>query len=509
MNRKKTLLVLAITIVFLLKLWINSYLLGENGDTYNFFNIALSIKTGSSLLEEKRMPLFPLLLSISQSDSFIIYGHLLVNLFYFLSIILFFYTLKYYVKEFKWLVLGTLIFATNMIIVDNSFYIMSDALFTLLFLMFLYVYNRSARNINRNSILLLSLIAFGAFYTRPEGGLLILILGVITIISKNYKQLLFFCLLGAALALPIIIKSITLAQLGLSVGYLSDKAGLNITFKNIYMGISLILFGIGGSWVIPQIYLIKNRHKKITAELLSLEFLAFACFSGVLVLWGPYIRLYSVPIVLLIIFFTREWEHAGEISVSKFKYIVVTAINLILFTIAVQIFNQRDLGMFKLSKAVTISLSFAVSLFIFWYYRKRRFIYAILFVSSIIIINLTVFVERFVATRYKYYTIVEASKYYKDRFQKEETIAYSDESGVEKWYLRDYRTVVYPPNIRSGFIENWLSNNDVHYFILTEEMGDNSENEKALKVFLKNYPVVREFHSKGYGGYSKIVSTSD
>ena len=72
--------------LFILKINLNSFLLAENGDTYDFFRVAYEFKQENFLVESKRMPLFASILSLVSEENFVIWGRIVNNLFYFLSI---------------------------------------------------------------------------------------------------------------------------------------------------------------------------------------------------------------------------------------------------------------------------------------------------------------------------------------------------------------------------------------------------------------------------------------
>ena len=150
--------------LFIFKIYLNSFLLAENGDTYDFFRVAYEFKQGNFLVESKRMPLFTSILSVVPEDSFIIWGRLLNNLFYFLSIFFVYLLIREIFKlEFKISLLYSTMFALFYPILDNSFFIMADTLFLLLTLVFLYF------AVKNKSIYLTTIISIFAFYTRFEG----------------------------------------------------------------------------------------------------------------------------------------------------------------------------------------------------------------------------------------------------------------------------------------------------------------------------------------------------
>jgi hypothetical protein len=160
--------------------------------------------------------------------------------------------------------------------------------------------------------------------------------------------------------------------------------------------------------------------------------------------------------------------------------------------------------MFRVSKGLTIILSLTAIMSFYLLIKLKNIKYGIAFTIFVSLINLTVFTERFLNTRYKYYTIVQAAEYYIEELSAQEgVVGYSDESGVESWYLRNYEKDFY--DALDGDPHKWIKDRNVKYYIYTDEMGDNSKREKNLKNFMDKFSTVNEFRSPSVGGYTKIV----
>jgi hypothetical protein len=169
--------------LFIFKIYLNSFLLAENGDSYDFFRVAYEFKQGNFLVESKRMPLFAFVLSLVSEENFVIWGRIVNNLFYFLSIFFVFLLIQEIFKlDNKISFLYSVMFAFFYPIIDNSFFIMADTMFLFLALVFLYL------AIQNKNIYLTTLLTSLAFYTRFEGVLLFISLVIFLLLQKRYKE---------------------------------------------------------------------------------------------------------------------------------------------------------------------------------------------------------------------------------------------------------------------------------------------------------------------------------
>jgi len=108
---------------------------------------------------------------------------------------------------------------------------------------------------------------------------------------------------------------------------------------------------------------------------------------------------------------------------------------------------------------------------------------------------------KFLDTREKYLTLVQAGSYSVQNFS--DRVGYADESGVLKWYLKDF---VQKKNFLSSDedFENWIIKEDIIYFVYTEEMGFQDKKLKPYLDRIKNSPKVIEFKSNFAGGKTII-----
>jgi hypothetical protein len=510
-------LFLLVILLFVAKLYINSFLLAENGDTYDFFKIAYFLQNFNLDYQSKRMLFLPFLMAPFPSDYFVSIGRVWINLFYVCSVAIFYFYIKNVLgskKDNLVSVCATLVFAFNIIIFENSFYILADSIFLFFNLLYLYVLKTKGLK----SYKTLAFITVLAFYTRPEG----LILGFITFVlytakSINNKKVetgfIFYCLISGLLVLPYFLRNLYFYDSFFYSGYLSDKAGFLFSWDLIVRRASNFVFGTGGIWLLPTLTLIvdnKNLEELIYKNIP--ELLVFSVYSVVLLLWGPYSRLYSVPVTILIIT-TFLLTSTYKPKKPSFKRIfVATAIFVSLsafYFYTVQIIDSTDFGFRKVGKGASLLFSgFIFFLVVVYTLQKltfKKFIVAFTFL--IVVLNLAVFFDRFIVTRYKYYTIKQAVEYYLDNYKDEGKLAYDSDSGVETWFLKDWRGDFDYLKVHEPF-NIWAEKNNVVFAISTQEGGFNDKFMDVAFIGREesvNSSIIKEFKSPLFFGSTKLI----
>lgn len=498
---KNITIIFLILCLFIFKLFLNNFLMAENGDTYDFFRISYELQLGNFLYESKRLPLYSILLSPFNSDYFVFYGRIVNNLIYFLAIFFFYklISLKFDLKLYEKLSFTT-VFALNFIVFDNSFYILSDTLLLFLVVLFFYFYEK------KYSWFLLSIVGVLSVYTRFEGLLLLVGFIIFNLFKKEYLRVFKFSLVSVLFFLPLVFKFYLSFTTGNS--YFSDEAGFTLKFQNIIKAIGSVIFATGGFWLLSIIILNKNLNnfKKGIQELIlksytNLYFISFLLFSFLLILWGFFIRLYSPIVFFSIIYFIYLYKNNKTYTKSYF----LTLIPFIFYILNVQILDHFDLGYFKLSKIISIVFSFLTLLVILIpkFSLKTKLLATTL---MIIIINLAIFTEKFIFSREKYYTLVQASEFVNQNNFK--NVAYFDESGVQGWYLKDFNNK-YQYYINTMDINDWLNINKIEYIMITEEMGYQIAQIVELRSEIKNLEEVKSFKSNYFGGKTVIYKLDE
>ena len=499
---KVILSIVAVACLFVIKIKVNNLLIAENGDTYEFFQMAQDIRSGK-FPEGKRMILLPLILSLANRSSFVTWGRITTTFFYFLSIFLIYLIVHTLTKNKVISLCAGEVFLFNTIILDNSFYIMSDTLSTFLILLFFYLSLRDKKN-----YLLLSVVAGLAFMTRIENVVLFATLGLNLLLRKDKKNLSKSILIGSIFVLFILLKNFFKFGNPVFTAYTQDKAGFNINIKNIYLALTNFIFTVGGIWFLPTVFE-SAKSIKLTKSFFSetgknIPLVTTVLLNLILVVWSPVVRLYSILVSTLIIwnfyFFFKNYDQK-----IKFKrlHLVLLFLSLILFLIATQVFGQRDYGMFKISKAVNILLSFVIFYLLFLSGKQiRKVVIPIAILISII--NITIFAERFNVTRYKYATIKQATAYYTTDLSNKGKIGYMDESGLEAWFLNDRYGKFNYLNSKLTLNE-WLDTNNIRFILYTDEMGHVEDNVKPYREYIRSLKKAEDFKSLFPGGYTKII----
>jgi hypothetical protein len=499
---KWVLICVEVFLLFFIKIQINNLLIAENGDTYEFFQMAQDIRSGN-LPEGKRMILFPLILSLADKGSFVPWGRIITTSFYLSSIFLVYLIVHKLTKNKIISLCAAAVYTLNTIILDNSFYIMSDTLSTSLVLLFFYLTLTDKKNYT-----LLAFIAGLAFITRVENIVLFAALGLNLILLKDRKSVVKPALVAGAFILFVLAKNFLKFGNPVFTAYAQDQAGFNLNIKNIYLALANLIFVVGGIWFLPIALESVKSIKFIKCFFIdtgkNIPVVTTALLTLILIAWSPVVRLYSILASMLIVwlfyFFNKIYEQ--NIRFRK-SHLVLFILSMILFLIATQIFNQKDYGMFKISKATNIVLSFIIFYLLFLSGKQIKRV--VIPVSILVcVINLLIFTERFNVTRYKYATIKEAVSYYSTYLVKEGNLGYMDESGLEAWFLNDKYGKLNYLNTKEP-LTKWVENNDVRFVLYTSELGYVPDSVMPYKEFISTQRIIKEFKSPFPGGYTKIV----
>jgi len=511
-SKKKIFIIFACSVfaLFLIKVYLNSFLLAEDGDTYDFFRMAYYFRIFQYPSYAKRMPLLPLILAISAPSNFILWGRVVSSLFYFGSIFVFYSLLGYYVKDKTLKSIFSLIFAFNIVVLNNSFFINSDNIFLFLVLLFILIYKKYGLKIP-----ILALIAALAFYTRVEGILLFLSLGIILFAKKRWEEVLRFSIFALVFLSPFLIRNLILFHNPLFTHYAEDDVGFNVTLKNIYLGFANYIYTVGGVWFLPSLALVFNKKDFKTRNIKKLEVLTFLLLSGLLILWSPVLRLYSVPVSFTLIYFAYLLDRQAKKLTFNTKFYVNIALLFLVscagYILCVQVFSQKDLGMFKIAKLVSLLFSIPVVVLLVLYlrnfYSKNVLLWS--FAFFVVFINLFVFIDRFRFTRYKYLSIVETVQAYNANYKNTGNAGYVDESGVEMWYLQDFDEKYSLLKSHEINFVQWVFDANVKYLIITHEMGGSVDYRvKKFKEQIDKLDPLVEFKTPFFGGDTKLIDIS-
>lgn len=509
--------IIIVIILGIIKLLTQNLLLAENGDTYSIFKIAYSIDTlGEIPIWAKRMPFLPFLLSLFESSYYIMVGRLIINLFY-LASIFFFYKLIYILLNNNHRVTisicATLVFAANYTIFTNSYYILNDTIFLFFIISSFYEYY------TRKRWWMLTILTSLAFYTRIEGILLIGIYGLSYLINKNYKEMLLLGITTSVLISPYFIRNLLLFETLTYSGYLDDQAGFLFSTERIHLTIGNFLFGLGGIWLVPLIiqFYDFNKTRKMRVNyaailrLLSNPILmSLILFSLLLFAWGQFIRLYSMIFAIIIIYLykfiqKRSLVPSNRLFSSAISWsIIVATILFSYYYYLVEILEYKDLSYNKYSSVIAVLTSILIILvpilskIISLNFKK----YICIITSLILIINFTIFTCGFWYTRFKYYTIVQATELYNKELSEQGLLTYSNETGVNNWIINDLNETNNHHKYQDIALTEWLQR--YKFILVTDEDGVNTELERFVKANKSNFEEIASFESRFFSGSTKI-----
>ena len=294
--------------------------------------------------------------------------------------------------------------------------------------------------------------------------------------------------------MPFLVQNYLIYGNFIKLGYLSDTSGFILNFKNIIKALGTLMFLTGGFWFLP--ILLARLSESLKLSFKSLFVLIFVLFSILLISWGFYIRLYSVPLLISFFAFIYLLENYQKPAKSFYLY---TLLSLGLYLFTAQYLDHIDLGETKVSKLVAIFISLSLA-YIYINFEKIKNS-KLIFISLIILLNLTLFVTKFIQTREKYFTLILASEYSNDNFKN--LVGYADESGVSKWYFKDFSQ---NKNFLQSSLdfESWIKAERIEYLIFTDELGFQDPKIKTYLPAIKNMEKVKEFKSGFSGGRTVI-----
>ena len=82
-------------------------------------------------------------------------------------------------------------------------------------------------------------------------------------------------------------------------------------------------------------------------------------------------------------------------------------------------------------------------------------------------------------------------------------VAYFDDSGVQKWYFKDFEGK-FNYYISRESLSNWLEKNQINYLMISDEMGYKMGQIDKAKKDIEKLEIVAEFNSGYIGGRTVI-----
>lgn len=431
----------------------------EWGDSYRILRASEYLQTFTYPEDEKRPPLFSVLLLIKLHEDPVLAGRIvmifvsLINLFLLYTLsskILKFLNYKSGISKYIPLIV-TFLFSVSPLYLYWSLRIYADNLFlTFLFLSFNLYFNFlvSQKGIQKLlNIVLLSLISLLAILTRFEGylifGSLLLSLFISVFIYKNLKDLKYFLIFGLVTFGLIFIVSYfdeyTFYENPLVSKYVDEVENRKLTvrevgnyfFQLIYLSGSI--FGLIFLYYGVRNFLSKNFLPIYVFILLQLA-LSFVWYAAVPRLFLPVLPFYLFLVVLGVCVF---YEKTKTQKFSNFpKVIIFLSISLLLVYFSSQYILKVPFLItgFRLL-AVNLGVGFlGIVVFLIYFYKIKsiNMIFAHLIISSVVWSYLFISLEK---DTYK--VLNQGVMYFLKSFPKDSIVMTNDVSSISRFYLKD------------------------------------------------------------------------
>lgn len=458
-----------LAVYVILRLWLLNFNSAENGDFYNFLLLARDITAGKFPIFTNRLPFYPLLLAIGLPflDG-VLWGRIL-SLIFSVGILILTYKIATLFSTSRNIAFLTVVLLTlNPIFAHDSLRALSEPPFVFFVILTFYLYYR--KDVPLRGVFL-GTSALLAAMTRFEGYLLIpaVLLGLI--VQKRWRDI------SAVLAIflaPVIIlwvrHQILTGEPPLLIQYLPRilVGPRMFDLLPIYAMHVVFMAGfpLGALWA--YMGLKDGLSKQFKQYLPLLVFLALELFLIYKV--HPGSRYFNALAPFFSFFLAlgllKEYNlkkiHSLVISVILLSFFIYGSLKFQPFFVVGTIFSAISTTIFTLLVILLIILSFRLKN---WGYFRPLTI--CLVVLAGIVLSTSIVLYR----QHDYYTVTEASKFV---LQKEGKVAWSDETGVSTWYLRE-KGMGLSEDLNDDEQWAWLKKNGVQYVLLTNEYNEGAE----------------------------------
>ncbi len=436
----------------------------EWGDSYRILRSAEYLGSFVYPSDEKRPPLFAVLLAL-RPDSIdqIFWGRIVVLLFSIASFYIFLKLLNLYIKSEKYKVLALLLFTFNPVFLYWSLRVMTDVVFSFFVLTSLYLFSKNIKTLSNFQAMFIAFLVYLSVLTRFEGYILLGSLVLAFLLRKDVKKTAYFLLTFIILMIPYLILRNPLNSKYFNEA-VSRTYGLNTIA--IYIVSVISLFGF-----IPAIYFLyasKNTLIKFLKN--NIHITSFLIIELVLIIaWPAAIPRLFMPIIpfgILVLVFGIEDFFESTIFHNSLVFLIISICLLVTYTISQYHYRLQ----FLVPNALFFIAILLLQLFvIFFTYKKNfRFFTTFLIVSVFTWSIFTVWSHKDV-----FKTITEASNYAQKNLKGR--IAYNDVSSVADWYLNqkdknDQVEGIYYDVIKRGNSDfDKLVENKFDYLLVTNE----------------------------------------
>jgi len=451
----------------------------EWGDSYRFLRASEIVRNFSYPADEKRPPLFSIILAVRPNGvEQILWGRAVVLVFSIFLFILFNSFVSKYVKERKYQNLALVLFTLNPVLFYWSIRIMSDIPFALFSLLALYfVSTWKILDVGRS--FLLGFIVGLSILTRFEGYIcfLAVLIGILFFREKlNLSFLnprLFFKHLWKKLPYMLTFMSASFLTIlpyllfrnPFASAYLGEPTGRSYDFKTIWIYVASLagLFG----FVLAPYFIVKGR--KVVWEYLAgnVGIFAFLVMELVLILIWPAAmpRLFVAILPFLILLLVLAYSDGAEKKISK-KGLILALCLIAFFVVSQYFLKLQFLIPNKIYFALLVFAQF-VGLILLFLKRTKAFL-LLTFLSVLSWSFFVVWIQKDI-----FISIKNAAQY--ASLNVDGVVGYNDVSSVSDWYLnysgtpRANRGFYYNAEVKKNLEFNTLLKSGVDYLLLTNE----------------------------------------
>ncbi|NMB69988.1 glycosyltransferase family 39 protein [candidate division WWE3 bacterium] len=408
----------------------------EWGDSYRILRAAQLSRTGFYPIDEKRPPLFSLIIAnYPEGMDPLMFGRVVMTVVSILSIVAFYFLAKRFIKSQSYLTLALLLFWLNPVYLYWSLRIYADVLFSLFVMCIVLLFYFYETRLNwRNSFVLGVLSAFSVLL-RFEGYLLVgaLWAGLLfrNVYQKglsqflaNFKHFIFSVIGSVCVLVPYMVY-----KNPFSSSYLSEPSGREYTLTTVLIFVVSLVFSFGFLVAPVSIYLGRSKIKEFILTNYFISFFIF--FSLILILLWPAAipRLFVSVIPYLVIMLILAMQHIEKSKFNNLCFLTISLGSIIVYATAQYFLKLQFLIVIKPVFALIIFINLLLILSVF----KKRFVlsYMLTIVSVFVWAVSTLWIHKDI-----YKSISEASKFVSTQYRG--LVVHNDINSVADWYLNYY-----------------------------------------------------------------------
>jgi hypothetical protein len=476
----------------------------EWGDSYRILRASEFIKTGEYPADEKRPPLFSLLLSTSPNGvDQIFFGRIFMFAVSLVCLILFDKLAGLFIKDPKYKNIALILYVLNPVIFYWSLRIYADVPLLLFVLLGFYFLTKWKNNIKVGTALILGLIGGLSVLLRFEGYLLAFSLLIGIIFSEGFQNPFIKFKRNLSLGLSylagfaVFVLPYILWKNPFKSAYFEEPAGRAYNMEMVLSYFVSLLFLLGFTSALFFLF----RSKKQVFGLLSQNtgILVFMVLELVLVLlWPAAIPRIFIPIVpfliILTVFAIKQYFEENPPKVSKNQIsgiLVFLSVLAILLPLGRIFLKLQFLVIQKEFLVLVFLLQIPLILAIF----KKNFkmfslflgISALIWMISPVILHKDIYLSVKNASEYTFYNV-------------KGFVGYNDKSSVSDWYINNKNHSILANDGLSGEYYQIESNKNINYakvlsqgydyLLLTNEHNTSTELDIDKRPYLE---VIKEF----------------